>query len=161
MNPKFWPWIWLQALCRLSPEHIRKTCAIVKTTVCHVCLSQIQSRSHGLEKGLGQDYSCVMHCFKTSAPWWLLVLLRLKFHPESATCQHEAHLDMHMDYFKFDNLSDLKGRHTIGNCQRPVFSLGVSHHSHKITILWKFGLNQLSKLRENEFVCFQIGIKDF
>ena len=22
----------------------------------------------------------------------------------------------------------LKGRYTIGNCQRPVFSLGVSHH---------------------------------
>ena len=36
-----------------------------------------------------------------------------------------------------------------GNCQRPVFSLGVSHHKHKLTILWKFGLNQSSKLQEN------------
>ena len=27
----------------------------------------------------------------------------------------------------------LKGRYTFSNCQRPVFSLGVSHHNHKIT----------------------------
>ena len=39
---------------------------------------------------------------------------------------------------------------TIGNCQRPVFSVGVSHHKHKITSLWKFGLNRSSKLREND-----------
>ena len=32
----------------------------------------------------------------------------------------------------------LKGRYTFGNCQRPVSSLGVSHHKHKITSLWKF-----------------------
>ena len=44
----------------------------------------------------------------------------------------------------------LKGRYTFGNCQRPVFSLGVSHHKHKITSLWKFGLNWSSKLREND-----------
>ena len=44
----------------------------------------------------------------------------------------------------------LKGRYTFGNCQIPVFSLGVSHHNHKITSLWKFGLNRLSKLREND-----------
>ena len=31
---------------------------------------------------------------------------------------------------------------TIGNCQRPVFSLGVSQHMHKITNLWKFELNR-------------------
>ena len=35
----------------------------------------------------------------------------------------------------------LKGRYTFGNCQRPIFSFGVSHHMHKITNLWKFGLN--------------------
>ena len=29
----------------------------------------------------------------------------------------------------------LKGRYTFGNCQRPVSSLGVSHHKHKITSL--------------------------
>ena len=38
---------------------------------------------------------------------------------------------------------------TIGNCQRPVFSLSVSQHMHKITILWKFELNWSSKLRDN------------
>ena len=44
----------------------------------------------------------------------------------------------------------LKGRYTIGNCQRPVFSLGVSQHKHKITSLWKFELNWSSQLREND-----------
>ena len=37
---------------------------------------------------------------------------------------------------------------TTGNCQRPVFSLGVSQHMHKITNLWKFELNWSSKLRD-------------
>jgi hypothetical protein len=35
-------------------------------------------------------------------------------------------------------LSDLKALDTFGNCQRPVFSLGVSQHINKITNLWKF-----------------------
>ena len=34
----------------------------------------------------------------------------------------------------------LKTLDTIGNCQRLVFSLGVSQHIHKITNLWKFEL---------------------
>ena len=64
----------------------------------------------------------------------------------------------------------LKAPYTFSNCQRQVFPLGVSHHKHKITSLWKFGLSRSSKLRENdekktplldEFVCLQIGIKDF
>ena len=38
---------------------------------------------------------------------------------------------------------------TFGNCQRPVFSLGVSQHMHKISSLWKFKLNWSSKLRDN------------
>ena len=38
---------------------------------------------------------------------------------------------------------------TIGNCQRPVFSLAISQHMHKITNLCKFELNRLSKLRDN------------
>ena len=44
----------------------------------------------------------------------------------------------------------LKGRYLFGYCQRPVFSLGVSTYNHKITSLWKFGLNSSSKLREND-----------
>ena len=44
----------------------------------------------------------------------------------------------------------LKGRYTFGNCQRTVFSLGVSQQKHKITSLWKFGLNRSTKLREND-----------
>ena len=43
----------------------------------------------------------------------------------------------------------LKTLDTIGNCQRPVFSLGVSQHMHKITNLWKFELDWSSKLRDN------------
>ena len=38
--------------------------------------------------------------------------------------------------------------HYFGNCQRPVFSLTVSQHMHKITNLWKFKLNRSSKLRD-------------
>ena len=43
----------------------------------------------------------------------------------------------------------LKTLDTYGNCQRPLFSLGVSQHMHKITNLRKFELNWLSKLRDN------------
>ena len=63
----------------------------------------------------------------------------------------------------------LKTLDTIGNCRRPVFSLGVSQHMYKITNLWKFELNWSSKLRDikarkntlvapwsHEFVCFQM-----
>ena len=59
----------------------------------------------------------------------------------------------------------LKALNMIGGCQRPVFSLGVSQHMHKITNLWKFELNWSSKLQENneektpllhKFVCFQM-----
>ena len=38
---------------------------------------------------------------------------------------------------------------TFGNCQRPVFSLGVSHIMHKIANMWKLGLNRSSTLQEN------------
>ena len=43
----------------------------------------------------------------------------------------------------------LKTLDTIGNCQRPVFSLGVSQHLHKTTNLCKFELDLSSKLRNN------------
>ena len=43
----------------------------------------------------------------------------------------------------------LKTVDIIGNCQRPVFSLGVSQYIHKITNLWKFELNRSSKLQDN------------
>ena len=39
---------------------------------------------------------------------------------------------------------------TIGNGQRPVFSLSVSQHMHKIKSLCKFGLNWSLKLQEND-----------
>ena len=63
-----------------------------------------------------------------------------------------VHKSIHhkLTYFLLLLAPALKGRYTFGNCQRPVFSLGVSHHNHKITNLWKFGLNWSSKLREND-----------
>ena len=55
---------------------------------------------------------------------------------------------------------------TIGNCQRRVFSLGVSQLMHKITNLWKFELNigqRSCKIimkekhpRHTKVVCFQM-----
>ena len=44
---------------------------------------------------------------------------------------------------------NLKTLDTVGNCQRPVFSHGVSQHMHKITNLWKFELNWSLKLLDN------------
>ena len=49
-------------------------------------------------------------------------------------------------FLRFLNYNDLKTLDTIGNCQRPVFSLGVSQHMHEIT---KFELNWSSKFRDN------------
>ena len=43
----------------------------------------------------------------------------------------------------------LKAVDTIGNCQRPVFTLGVSQLMPKIKNLWKLELNRSSKLRDN------------
>ena len=43
------------------------------------------------------------------------------------------------------NSTYLKTLDTFGNCQRRVFSLGVSQHVHKITDRWKFELNLSSK----------------
>ena len=43
----------------------------------------------------------------------------------------------------------LKTVDTFGNCQRPVFSIGVSQHMHKITDLWKFELIWSLKLQDN------------
>jgi hypothetical protein len=53
------------------------------------------------------------------------------------------------EYFHELKYGMLKTLDTIGSCQRPVFSIGVSKHMHKITNLWKFELNWWSKLRDN------------
>ena len=58
--------------------------------------------------------------------------------------------------------SFLKTLGTIGNCQRPVFSLGVSQHMHNITNLSSIGrqsckITMKEKLPlSQEVVCFQI-----
>ena len=43
----------------------------------------------------------------------------------------------------------LKTLDTIGNCQRPVSSLQLSQHVHKITNVWKFELNWSSEWRDD------------
>ena len=57
---------------------------------------------------------------------------------------------------------------TFGNCQRPVFSLGVSQHLNKTTNMCKFELNLLSMMKENKertntivAQCFQTPEKRF
>ena len=75
-------------------------------------------------------------------------------------------LDAAYKYLTQCSSSYLKTVDTIGNCQRPVFSLGVSQHMHKITNLWKFELDWSSELRDmmkrkktplsHEVVCFQM-----
>ena len=53
----------------------------------------------------------------------------------------------------------------IGNCQKPLFTLAIFQHMQDITNMWKFELNQSSKLRDNvkektplshEVVCFEM-----
>ena len=59
------------------------------------------------------------------------------------------HLLRMIDLFISSFLKDTR-HYSIGNCQRPVFSLGVSQHMHTITNLSKFELNYWSsKLRDN------------
>ena len=64
--------------------------------------------------------------------------------------KYSAHVLSDQPYMKLtcEHLG-LKTLDTIGNCQRPVFSLGVSQHMHKITNLGQFELNWLSKLGDN------------
>ena len=55
-------------------------------------------------------------------------------------------LEIHEDYFEL-----LIPLDTFGNCQRAVFSLGVSQHQHNITNLGKFGPNCSSRLQESDY----------
>ena len=60
-------------------------------------------------------------------------------------------MKVELTFFQTEIMSffTLKTLETIGNCQRLVFSLGVSQHMHNITDLGKFELNWSSKLRDN------------
>ena len=56
-----------------------------------------------------------------------------------------------LSYFTFSKETDkkeiyLKTVDNFGNCQRPVFSLGISQHMHKITNLDQIELDWSSKL---------------
>ena len=78
---------------------------------------------------------------------WFLEFGRLlnseKSCPAFLTCWGEGRISVLIIY--------LKGRYTIGNCERPVFSVGVSQSIHNINKKqWKFELNWSSKLGEND-----------
>ena len=64
-------------------------------------------------------------------------------------CQSEYLMRKLFGYRAIAKGCPLKTVDTIGNCQRPVFSLGVSQHMHKITYLGKCELNWSSKLRDS------------
>ena len=67
------------------------------------------------------------------------------FRPSASNILREAFYKL---IFK---LCELKALNMFGNCQRPVFSPGVSQHMRKITSLWKFELiNWTLKLQEND-----------
>ena len=64
---------------------------------------------------------------------------------------YSSYFSLFSDVFCFLEKSGkmwLKTLDTIGNCQRRVFTVGLSQHMHKITNLWKFELNRSSKLRD-------------
>ena len=66
--------------------------------------------------------------------------------------QQQSHLQTRL-YCKAEIMKTLKPKlwktlDTFGNCPRPVFSLVVSQHMHKITNLWKFELNWSLKLQD-------------
>ena len=77
------------------------------------------------------------------------------------TCQHQSH---YLLGGEIKSTVILKALYMFGNCQRPVFSLGVSHLNHRIISIGHRGcekmMNEKTSLLD-EFVCFQIGIKDF
>ena len=50
---------------------------------------------------------------------------------------------------EIDTLQRLKTLDTLGNCQRPVFSLGVSQHMHKITNLIRKQTKMIRKISGN------------
>ena len=85
--------------------------------------------------------------------WWFVNTAALEGHRESgSTCSVPCEDVPDTPREKKKNITGmhLKALYTFGNCQWPVFPLGVSHRKHKITSLWKFELNRSSKLREND-----------
>ena len=65
---------------------------------------------------------------------------------------HNKHYEPNMFYTR----RNLKTMDTIGNCQRPVFSLAVSQHMHKITNL-SCEITMKEKIPlSHEVVCFQM-----
>ena len=82
---------------------------------------------------------------------WILLLCEIE--PRSwHLCSWTRHWSIIASFLRqvISPVCCLKWRYTFGNCQRPVSSLGVSHHKHKITSLWTFELNWSSEFRGND-----------
>ena len=74
----------------------------------------------------------------------------MPFRHYKTTSSNIYFLNTHFSHCLCKCLSNtLKTLDSIGNCQRPLFPLGISQLMHKITNLWKFELNWSSKLRDN------------
>ena len=116
-----------------------------------------------------QNFSPKLKDFASIETWGHCIYTRINFFPLKSFFYIMFYLKQF--YLKNSLKCLLKTVDTIGNCQRQVFSLGVSQHMHKITNLWKFELNWSLKLRDNnerkntlvmkmklchEVVCFKI-----
>ena len=55
----------------------------------------------------------------------------------------------------------LKTLDTFGNCQRLVFSLGVSQHMHQITNMLKFGCQSCKRIMEEKYTSCVLSKLDF
>jgi hypothetical protein len=101
----------------------------------------------------------------TLAKWWVIrncngvtreTVWKSCVYSDKFTCHNCATLDLQtvhlMKTFYNGRLErELKTLDTIGNFQRPVFSLAVSQHMHKTTSLWKFQLNRSSSFQVLDF----------
>ena len=102
----------------------------------------------------GKQIHWGFHLYATKSVWWVLPGWPLYkavygislWWPAIGFCRSRPSL-FTLSYNEF--LKTLKALDTFGNCQRPVFLLGVYQHMHKITNLWKFERSWSSNLREN------------
>ena len=118
----------------------------------------------------------IQEFYSTLIRWWGLTGYwmisgcagNLQTETEKMKGMNDLHTDTHPDRQGEDTQLYLKALYTFGNCQRPVFSLCVSHHKHKITSLWKLesicyrSCKKMIKEKTPllyEFVCFQLGKK--
>ena len=114
---------------------------------CYACTcTELQCDSFTMFSNARLNTPSLMYKLQTSWLYFHGRFLTNRIHPvEPENNPQWLHLTLSLSIdFPFPKALD-----TFGYCQRPVFSLGISQYKHKITNLWKFKLNWLSKLRDN------------